>query len=115
MQKNKLQLTLCATCVRDNYGEGIFATIDNFEKSFREQLKSQNCSAVEIKHQNCFNSCENYHCVQVSDGQTAHQLKKISNPQKIAEVAGLIKKSQHGKLEIPENLKENFIETVKIN
>ena len=117
MAKKKLQITLCNTCVRDNYGEGIFASTDQVEAAYREKLKGLAPGLMPVfKQQNCFNLCENFHCVQVDDRETGILLKKISDPDKIHTVCEWVKTcAQSGKFEIADSLKGHLAETTKLS
>jgi hypothetical protein len=112
MAKNKIKLTICRTCIRDNEGEGVFSQIDLVEKAYKERLKEGLFhSAAEIKLQNCFSQCENFHCIEVADQTKTYQLKKISNIEKVESVCDFIKKSKtSGQLEFPEELRDNLLE-----
>ena len=116
MAPKKLQSTLCNTCVRDNYGEGVFASTDAVERAYREQLQGLNADLMPaFQRQNCFNLCENYHCVQVDDRNTGILLKKISDPEKIHAVCEWVKScAQSGKLELTDSLQNPLAETVKV-
>jgi len=116
MAPKKLQITLCNTCVRDNYGEGIFATTDSVERAYRERLQGLGADLMPVfRRQNCFNLCENYYCVQVDDRETGVLLKKISDPDKIHSVCEWVKTcAQSGKFEIADSLKSHLAETVKV-
>ena len=117
MAGKKLQITLCNTCVRDNYGEGSFASTDDVERAYRDRLKGLNADLMPvIKRQNCFHLCENYHCVQVDDRDTGVLLKKISDEGKIQALCDWVKScAQSGKLELSEPLKGHLAETVKVS
>lgn len=116
MVKNKIQLTLCRTCVRDNQGEGVFADIETVEKVYRQKLKSGIFgSLASIKLQNCFANCESFHCVQITDHEKGFLLKQISDPEKIESVCEWVKLSKaNGTMELNEGLKGHLIETVKV-
>lgn len=116
MAPKKLQITLCNTCIRDNYGEGIFASTDAVEKAYREKLKGLSADLMPVfQRQNCFNLCENYHCVQVDDRHTGVLLKKISDADKIGAVCDWVKTcAQKGSLDLSESLKTHLAETVKV-
>lgn len=115
MSKSNLKLTLCRTCVRDNYGEGIFSNIDMVEKAYRERLKGGLFgSLADIQLQNCFTECENFHCVQVESGNAGFRFKKISSPEKIEQVTQWMKEVRRtGRLDLPDHLIPNLIEPVK--
>ncbi|MFO1462803.1 MAG: hypothetical protein U1F66_03435 [bacterium] len=117
MAAKKLQITLCNTCVRDNYGEGIFRETPDLEAHYRAQFKGLPSNLVpEFKQQNCFNYCEQYHCVQVDDHETSILLKKVSDPEKIRSLCDWVKGcAQSGKLELAESLKSSLLETRKIS
>jgi hypothetical protein len=116
MSQAKQKLTICRTCVRDNYGEGIFSDVDQVEKAYRERLKARLWGTVaEVGLQNCFTECENFHCVQVEHGQAGFRLKKISSLEKIDQVTGWIRDiQQSGRLDLPEGLISNLIEPIKV-
>jgi len=116
MSKSKLKLTICRTCIRDNYGEGIFSDIDQVERAYRRGLKDGAfSSSAEVCLQNCFTECENFHCVQVENEQAGFRLKKISTPEKIEEVTRWMKEIQRsGRLDLPDPLIPNLIEPIKI-
>ncbi len=115
MAKSKLKLTICRTCVRDNYGEGIFSNIDLVEKSYKDRLKEGRFgSAAEIALQNCFTECENFHCVQLADEAMGFRLKKISTTEKINEVSDWVKQVKNtGRWDLPETLISHLIEPIK--
>ena len=117
MSKNKPKLTICRTCVRDNYGEGLFSEIDMVEKAYRERLKTGiTGSAAEIVLQNCFTECENFHCVQVENEEAGFRLKKISSIDKIEQVTTWIRDIHStGRLDLPETLIPNLIEPIKVS
>lgn len=117
MSKTKPKVTICRTCVRDNYGEGLFSEIDLVEKAYRERLKTGvTGSAAEIVLQNCFTECENFHCVQVESDAAGFRLKKISSVEKIDQVADWIRDIHRtGRLDLPDNLISNLIEPVKVS
>ena len=112
----RLEITLCNTCVRDNYGQGIFAATDSVEEVYRKQLKGLGAATPEFRQQNCFNFCEHYHCVEVKDQETAYLFKKVSDPDKIHSLCEWVKTcTQSGKFEVPESLKDQLLETQKIS
>ena len=115
MAKPRLKLTICRTCVRDNYGEGIFSNIDLVEKTYKERLKEGRFGhCAEIALQNCFTECENFHCVQLADEEMGFRLKKISNLDKINEVSQWVKQVKDtGRWDLPEELIPHLIEPIK--
>jgi len=116
MGKMRLQITLCNTCVRDNYGEGLFSTTENVEQAYRERLKGLSPDLMpEFKQQNCFNLCEQFYCVQVDNRDQGFLLKKVSDPDKIRTVCEWVKTcAQSGKFEVTETIQGHLAETVKI-
>ena len=117
MGNKKLKLLVCRTCIRDNPGQGIFATVDSLTDVYKKGLKKGlfSCSA-EMDLQNCFTECENFHCVQLTDSDKGFRLKKISTPEKIETVLQWVKQvEKSGQLELPESLKDNLLETIKLS
>ena len=111
----KVKITLCNTCVRDNYGEGIFAETDALESAYRQALKEAGAANPQIDRHNCFNLCELYHCIRVEQNNVGIVLKKISDPTKIQAVAEWVKDVSHGKsFEVPENLQAHVAEKQKL-
>ena len=115
MSSEKVKITLCNTCVRDNYGEGIFAETGNLESAYRRALKDAGAGNPEIARHNCFNLCEMYHCIRVEQRDVGIVLKKISDPTKIQAVAEWIRDIGQGKaFEVPEALQSHVAEKQKL-
>ena len=116
MSSKKLKLTVCRTCVRDNPGEGIFENAESVEKTYRQQLKQGLFGSVaEIKMQNCFSECENFHCVQLTDDTLGFRFKKISSPTKVDELIRWVKAvKETGRMDLPESLIGHLIEPIKV-
>jgi len=114
MSKARIQITLCNTCVRDNYGEGIFTNTDRVEDAYRQQFRQLGPSSrmPVFKQHNCFNFCELYHCVQVEGPGKTYLFKKVSDTGKIASLCEWVRQVAEGKAqELPKALKELLIET----
>ena len=113
MSKKPIQITLCNTCVRDNYGEGIFSSTDAVEGAYRERLKGLGASRMPaFKQHNCFNFCELYHCVQVEGPNGTYLFKKVSDTGKIAELCDWVRHlAEGGTQELPKTMQELLIET----
>lgn len=115
MPSDKVKITLCNTCVRDNYGEGIFAETDNVEEAYRRALKEAGAGNPQIERHNCFNLCELYHCIRVEQNNVGIVLKKISDPTKIQAVAEWVRDVHQGKgFEVPETLQSHVAEKQKL-
>ncbi len=110
-----LKILACKSCLRDNPGEGVFASPENAEKEYRGKLKEGLFrKTAHFELHSCFAECENFHCVRVLKGKVGVHLKQISSPQKIDEVIEWVKLSkQTNSLEVPECLKENLLYEVE--
>jgi len=116
MATDKVKITLCNTCVRDNYGEGIFAETDSLESAYRRGLKDVGyIGKPNIERHNCFNLCELYHCIRVEQNDIGVVLKKISDPAKIQAVCEWVRDIGQGKaFEVPEILQSHVAEKQKL-
>jgi hypothetical protein len=115
MSSEKVKITLCNTCVRDNYGEGIFAETETVESAYRRALKDVGAGNPKIERQNCFNLCELYHCIRIEQNNVGIVLKKISDPAKIQAVAEWVRDIGQGKaFEVPESLLAHLAEKQKL-
>jgi hypothetical protein len=116
MPSDKVKITLCNTCVRDNYGEGDFAETENLETAYRRSLKDVGyIGKPDIARHNCFNLCEMYHCIRVEQNDVGIVLKKISDPSKIQAVCEWVRDLGQGKsFDVPESLQEHVAEKQKL-
>ena len=116
MGSAKVKITVCNTCVRDNYGEGIFAQTESVESAYRRALKDAGyVGTPQIDRHNCFNLCELYHCIRVEQNDIGIVLKKISDPNKIQAVAEWVRDVNEGKsFEVPAALQEHVAEKQKL-
>ena len=110
------EILACKSCLRDNPGEGVFATPESCEKEYREKLKEGLFrKTAHFELHSCFAECEHFHCVRVMKGKTGVHLKKISSPQKIDEVIEWVRLSkQINSFEVPEGLKGNFLYLISL-
>ncbi len=115
MGKSKLEMVICRTCLRDNPGSGTFTDFEHNAKHYQESLKEGFLKkTADIKFQNCFAQCENFHCVQVTQGGRGYLLKKISTPEKQQQLVEWLRESkQKGLLELPDTFSEHLIGPVE--
>ena len=117
MAKGKLKLTICRTCLRDNPGEGPWASIETLDQEYKKHLGSGWFNkTAEISYQNCFAQCENFYCLQVTAQGSGYLLKKISTPEKIQAVVNWIREAKaqkQNKLKVPDCLAEHVIAPVE--
>lgn len=115
MGKNKLEVVICRTCLRDNPGTGTFTDFEtnakHYQESFKEGLFKK---TADLKFQNCFAQCENFHCVQVTRNGIGYLLKKISTPEKQAQLVHWLRDNKDcDRLELPEALSDHLIAPVQ--
>lgn len=115
MGKSNLELVICRTCLRDNPGAGNFSDFETNAKSYQEALKAGLFKkTAQVKFQNCFAQCENFYCVQVTQGGEGFLLKQVSTLEKQQELLDWLKESKRqGQLELPESFSEHLIAPVK--
>lgn len=105
------KILACKSCLRDNPGEGVFATPESAGKAYREKLKEGLFRKIaHFELHSCFAECEHFHCVRVFKGKMGVHLKQISSPEKIDEVTEWVKHSkQTNSFDVPEHLKDNLL------
>lgn len=115
MAKNKLQVVLCRTCLRDNPQEGDWKSFEANAKVYQQKLKDGFLRKhAELRFQNCFSYCEKFHCVQVTKNGEGFLLQKISTPQKVNDLVDWVKESKKSPyFELPHSLHDNLIAPVK--
>lgn len=116
MSKNKLELVICRTCLRDNPGEGDFTNFETNAKTYQSAFKEGWLKkTAEIKYQNCFAQCEHFHCVQITKDNEGFLLKKISTPEKLGSVVSWLKEVKSGtqNFALPTELSEHLIGPVR--
>lgn len=116
MNKDKLELVICRTCLRDNPGEESFADFESNASAYQSAFKeSWLKKTAEVKYQNCFAQCENFYCVQVIQNQQGFLLKKISSREKMNHVIAWLQRVKKGvqAFELPSELRDHLIAPVK--
>ena len=114
MSKNKLQVVLCRTCVRDNPGQGMFQDFELNSKAYQSQLKAGLFKKhADLKYKNCFAQCENFHCVQVTKNGEGFLLKKISTPEQVQNLIEWVKEAkEHSALSLPKVFQTQLVAPV---
>ena len=115
MTKNKIQVVICRTCLRDNPEEGSLSSFEENAKVYQQGLKKGFLKKHgELRYQNCFTHCEKFHCVQVTRNGEGFLLQQVSTPQKIKDVLDWVKESKAtSRFEPPHSLHDNVIAPVK--
>lgn len=108
---SSLKILACRACIRDNPGEGEFATPESVEKAYREKLKEGWMrKTADFELHSCFAECENFHCVRVFKGAEGYHLKKISSPHMLDELVKWLREAKNSQdFELPEILRENLL------
>ncbi len=112
---DSFKILACRSCLRDNPGEGVFASPENCEKEYKAKLKEGLFKkTAHFELQSCFAECEHFHCVRVMKGKVGVHLKQISSPEKIDEVIEWVRLAkQTNSFEVPDHLKGHFLYDLK--